>query len=390
MFSARREVEHEPAPLPVLGDVAEARVERVAHACAVMSSPSIVIVPAFGDRRPGDRVDQLGLAVSVDARDADDLAGADLERDAAHLLDPAVVHDLQVLDHEQRLAGLGGDLVDAQQYLPADHQPGEALLGRARRGQRVDLLPAPQDGDPVGDVGHLVQLVADEDDRLALLGEAADDREQLLRLLRRQNRRRLVEDEDVGSAVERLQDLDALLLADRDVVHERARVDGQAEAAGDVAHALLGRRVVEQDAVVRRLGREHDVLGDRHHRDQHEVLVHHADPVLDRRARRAELGLLAVDQDLALVRVVEAVEDVHQRRLAGAVLAEERVHLALAQVEVDVVVRNDAGEALRDPTKLENAPLVHPGRFYGAGFPVAASSRSRGPTPRHPCACARR
>ena len=107
------------------------------------------------------------------------------------------------------------------------------------------------------------------------------------------------------------------------------------------------------------LGREHDVLGDRHHRDQHEVLVHHADAVLDRRLGRAELGRLAVDPDLALVRLVEAVDDVHQRRLAGAVLAEQRVHLALAQVEVDAVVRDDAGEALRDPTKLENGPLVH-------------------------------
>ena len=58
---------------------------------------------------------------------------------------------------------------------------------------------------------------------------------------------------------------------------------------------------------------------------------------------------LAVDQDLALVRLVEPVEDVHQRRLAGAVLAEQRVHLALAQVEVDAVVRDDAGEPLRDP-----------------------------------------
>ena len=54
---------------------------------------------------------------------------------------------------------------------------------------------------------------------------------------------------------------------------------------------------------------------------------------------------LPADLDLALVRVVEPVEDVHQRRLAGAVLAEQRVHLALAQVEVDVVVGDDARES---------------------------------------------
>ena len=59
-------------------------------------------------------------------------------------------------------------------------------------------------------------------------------------------------------------------------------------------------------------------------------------------ARRRHLDDLAVDDDLALVGVVEAVEDVHQRRLAGAVLAEQRVHLAAAEIEVDVVVRDDA------------------------------------------------
>ena len=62
----------------------------------------------------------------------------------------------------------------------------------------------------------------------------------------------------------------------------------------------------------------------------------------------------AVEQDLALVRPVEAVEDVHQRRLAGAVLAEQRVHLAALEVEVDAVVRDDPRKPLRDPAKLQD------------------------------------
>ena len=53
----------------------------------------------------------------------------------------------------------------------------------------------------------------------------------------------------------------------------------------------------------------------------------------------------AVDADLALVRPVQAGEDVHQRALAGAVLAEQGVDLAGAQLEVDVVVGDDAREA---------------------------------------------
>src|SRR6185437_238646 len=65
---------------------------------------------------------------------------------------------------------------------------------------------------------------------------------------------------------------------------------------------------------------------------------------------------------------VEAVEDVHQRRLAGAVLAEQRVHLARRELEVDVVVRDDAGKPLRHSAQLEDGRLArHSGDPNGVG-----------------------
>ncbi len=124
----------------------------------------------------------------------------------------------------------------------------------------------------------------DEDDRLALRREAADDCEQLLRLLWRQHRGRLVEHQDLGPAVQGLQDLDPLLLADRDVLDQRVRVDDEAVALRDLTDSLLRGALVEQHLAMRRLGGEDDVLGHRHHRDQHEVLVHHADAPVDRDA----------------------------------------------------------------------------------------------------------
>ena len=150
------------------------------------------------------------------------------------------------------------------------------------------------------------ELVADEDDRHALAPQRAHDLEQVERLLRRQDGGRLVEDQDVGVPVERLHDLDALLLADADVLDERAGIDGEAERLRHVGDPLLRRRLVEQDAVLDRLGAEHDVLGDGHHRDEHEVLVHHADAGLDRVAGRAERDGLAVQADLARVRAGRA------------------------------------------------------------------------------------
>ena len=117
--------------------------------------------------------------------------------------------------------------------------------------------------------------------------------------------------------------------------------------SGKVAHALLGACEVEERAL-RRLAGEDDVLRHAHDRDEHEALVHHPDPVVDRVVRRVDEDPLAVQPDLALVRVVEPVEDVHEGRLARAVLAEEGVHLALRELEVDLVVREHSGEVLRD------------------------------------------
>ena len=57
-----------------------------------------------------------------------------------------------------------------------------------------------------------------------------EDRRRAQGLLGRQDGGRLVEDQDLRPSVERLQDLDPLLLADRDVLHEGVRVDGEAEA----------------------------------------------------------------------------------------------------------------------------------------------------------------
>jgi hypothetical protein len=69
--------------------------------------------------------------------------------------------------------------------------------------------------------------------------------------------------------------------------------------------------------------------------------------------RRLELVLDAVDADGALVGPVQPVEDVHQRGLAGAVLAADGVDLARLHDEVDAVVGDDAREPLGDAPQLD-------------------------------------
>ena len=60
------------------------------------------------------------------------------------------------------------------------------------------------------------------------------------------------------------------------------------------------------------------------------------------------MDALIVQIDLAGVRLMHAGDHLHQRGLARAVLAQQRVHFAGTQVQVDTAQRVDAGETLAD------------------------------------------
>ena len=66
-----------------------------------------------------------------------------------------------------------------------------------------------------------------------------------------------------------------------------------------------------------------------------------------------EHDLGAVEAHRAGVAGVDAGQDLHQRRLAGAVRAEERHHLAGLDDEIDVGEHGDAAERFPDPAHLE-------------------------------------
>ena len=199
-------------------------------------------------------------------------------------------------------------------------------------------LAAPHHRDPVGDGADLAQLVGDEDDALALVAQGDHDAHQVVDLLRGEHGGGLVEDQEARVVGQRLEDLDALLDADGQLLHDRVRVDRHAVALGQLEHAPFGARGVQDRAT---LATQHQVLGDGEDIDQHEVLVHHPDAGGHRLARVGEGLRDAVDHDLAAVGRQQAVQDVHQRRLARAVLPQQAVDLAGSHVEVNPV---DGGE----------------------------------------------
>ena len=99
--------------------------------------------------------------------------------------------------------------------------------------------------------------------------------------------------------------------------------------------------------------RQRDVLGDGQRIEEREVLEDHADAEAARRGRIGDRHRRPLPADFARGRLQRAVEDLHQRRLAGAVLAEEGVDLPLHDREVDIVVGAERAEFLGDADRLE-------------------------------------
>ena len=255
-------------------------------------------------------------------------------------------------------------LLHVQNDVAADHQPGDLLFCHIAGVVHAHRAAAAHDGQSVGDLHDLVEFVGDEDDRVALLLQIPQLLEQLDRLLCGQNGRRLVEDEDLRAADQRLEDLDLLLHADRDVHDLGLRLDVQVVFFRVFLRDGDGLRVVNEKTLARRHA-EHHVFRHGQAWHEHEVLVHHADPVGDGDGRGGERQLFAVHPDLAARRLLQTKEHLHERRFAGAVFAHQRVDLASAEEEVHALVgRDTVGIHLGDPFHLDGILLVRTAGFF--------------------------
>ena len=93
--------------------------------------------------------------------------------------------------------------------------------------------------------------------------------------------------------------------------------------------------------------------------EEREILVDGLDAELARVRRGVDRHLLAVHADHTAVEAVDAVQALDQRRLAGAVVAEQRHHLASEDVEVDVFERRDRAEALARTAHAQHRAAAH-------------------------------
>ena len=319
---------------------------------------------AGNSRAPGTAEDAHGefrAARSHQPGDADHLASAHIDVDVLdrHAIGVnRVMHD-PVVHLEDDLADLGMARREAVVDRTADHRGDDATLADVGLFERLDGAAVAQHRDTVGDLADLVQLVRDQDRGDALLAEFDQEVEQRVAVLLRQRGGRFVEDQQLDLLGQRLGDLDQLLLADADIGDQRVGVFPEPDLAQQLAGAPP-REVPVDHAEARLLVAEEDVLGDRQQRHQRQFLVDDDDADALGIVDAGKTAFLAEEADRALVAAmrIDARQHLHERRLAGAVLADDGVYFAGAHIQVDVLQRLHAGKRLGDVAHFKN-DVVH-------------------------------
>ena len=232
----------------IFGDVGDAGSSYRGGRGAGQVAPADLDLAADDWPETGDRLGELALAISGHARDAEDLAVADLEGEIVDHMQAAIADDAEVADGEGGFRAGRGSIDRRRGHLPADHHPGQrAAIDLARR-DRADRLATAQDRDAVGNAEHFVQLVRDEDDAVTLGRHGPDRLDQAGGFGWGKDGGRLIEDEDLRAAEEEANDLDPLLLADRELPDIGIGVDIEAEPGREIAHGGRGGIGLEADA----------------------------------------------------------------------------------------------------------------------------------------------
>ncbi len=362
---ASAEHEHEPLPLPVLGYQPEPEAERGRRI------PHRHRGAVDGDDARGraveaeQRLRDLGAAGSHEAGQADHFARAHGKADA---FEPAGAREplhLEALGPRRLPEVLGGDGLE----VAADHHLDERALVEAGQGPRGHVGPVAQHGHGIAEMEDLAQAMRDVQARRALGAHAGHEREELGRLVFAQAARGLVEEDHARPGAGGGRDLQELALPRREVLDGPVHVEDEPHRVQDGLGAGPQGRPVHHRAVPRQ-GGQAQVLGHGEVAAEGRLLVHDRDAGGARIARAGEAHGSAVEQDLPLVRHVEAGQDLPERALARPVLAAEGMARSARDREGDLAQRDHAREALGDAIELDDGRAAHRLRGHFGAAPI--------------------
>ncbi len=198
--------------------------------------------------------------------------------------------------------------------------------------------------------------MGDEDDRKAACLQRADHLEHLAHFVAVKAGGRLVKHQDLSRQLHRAGNRHDLLDGDGIGPKVRPHVDLQPIGRQNIARPRLDQALADQ-AEPGGLVAEEQVFGDRPVGQQVHLLIDRADPCALRLQGVAEGDRTVLKQYLAAVGLIGAGQDLDQRGLARAVLAEQRVNLARPHLEVHLVQRAVLAEDLAHLPRLQHRHL---------------------------------
>ena len=160
---------------------------------------------------------------------------------------------------------------------------------------------------------------------------------ELVCLLRREDCRRLIQNENLGTSVEDLYDFDGLLLGDRHIVDLLLWVYVESVAVADLLDLLVYGSKIHLSIVKTKdyvLSRRKDI-------DQVVMLVDHPNAKVECIPWRPYGHRFAVLEYLSTIGLIDTGKHVHKRRLSAAVLTKQTQYLTPVYGQIDVIVGHD-------------------------------------------------
>ena len=218
------EIEGQPVALAIFGDERNTMAHGISRIRTLRPRGRLCgSLRTVGGRRLRTAPCDVGPAAADKAEHPHDLAGANVKSDVVEDAGKRSVRDIPIRDRRPGLAARDRSR-RASRPTMARIKPS---LSRARRCRFHHPGAILQHQNRVGDLEHFLESMRNVDDHGSIRGQAPNRSEQELGLVQREHRRRLVQDQHLWFADQRLGDLDDLLHRDAKLRDPRADIDAR-------------------------------------------------------------------------------------------------------------------------------------------------------------------
>ena len=225
----------------------------------------------------------------------------------------------------------------------ADHELRKLLFGRLLRCRCGDHLASAHNSHPVSDLIDLSKLMGYENYRFPLFFQPSNHVKQLVGLLRRQERRRFIQNQNVCMAIQKLDNLYTLLHPDRELINSFCRIQVKTIEVGQFQYLLLRLFLVKTETSFCNFLSKRHIFCNAHIWDQHQFLMYHADAVCNCIGRITQMYRFSVYTKRSFIRLHKTVDCFHKCALSCTIFPKQGMNFPFSQHKVHMVIGQDTG-----------------------------------------------